>query len=77
MKVQIYSQWMEDVFIPVRVKQFTKAARLMGHTNFQDYAEHHDVVGLASADRKSAEYLAVAEWLDSRENDINMAVGVA
>ena len=49
----------------------------MGHTNFQDYAEHHDVVGLASADRKSAEYLAVAEWLDSRENDINVAAGVA
>ena len=77
MKVQIYSQWMEDVFIPVRVKQFTKAAKLMGHNNFQDYAEHHDVVGLAPVDCKSAEHLAVAEWLDSRENDSNVAAGVA
>ena len=37
MKVQIYSQWMEDVYIPVRVKQFTKAAKLVGSSSFVDY----------------------------------------
>ena len=37
MKVQIYSQWMEDVYIPVRVKQFTKAAKLAGKANFMQY----------------------------------------
>lgn len=29
-KVQIYSQWMEEVYVPVRVRQFAKAAKLMG-----------------------------------------------
>jgi hypothetical protein len=76
MKVQIYSQWMEDVYIPVRVKQFTKAAKLMGHDGFRAYAEGHDVVDLHHADRKSDERQVVAEWLDNREND-NVATGVA
>ena len=76
MKVQIYSQWMEDVYIPVRVKQFTKAAKLMGHDGFKAYAEGHDVVDLHHADRKSDERQVVAEWLDNREND-NVATGVA
>lgn len=76
MKVQIYSQWMEDVFVPVRVKQFTKAAKLMGHSSFREYADQ-DVVGLNLTDRKSAEHQAVAEWLDSRANDNNVAEGVA
>ena len=43
MKVQIYSQWCEDVFVPARVKQFSKAARLMGCTGFQEYAQQHDL----------------------------------
>ena len=76
MKVQIYSQWMEDVYIPVRVKQFTKAAKLMGHDGFRAYAEGHDVVDLHHADRKSDERQVVAEWLDNREND-NVATSVA
>ena len=76
MKVQIYSQWMEDVYIPVRVKQFTKAAKLMGHDGFKAYAESHDVVDLHHADRKSDERQVVAEWLDNREND-NVATSVA
>ena len=76
MKVQIYSQWMEDVYIPVRVKQFTKAAKLMGHNGFKAYAEGHDVVDLAQADRKSDERQVVATWLDNREND-TVAKGVA
>ena len=29
MKVQIYSQWMEEVYVPVRVRQFAKAAKLL------------------------------------------------
>ena len=28
-KVQIYSQWMEEVYVPVRVRQFAKAAKLL------------------------------------------------
>ena len=76
MKVQIYSQWMEDVYIPVRVIQFTKAAKLMGHDGFRASAEGHDVVDLHHADRNSDERQVVAEWLDNREND-NVATGVA
>jgi len=49
----------------------------MGHTGFKAYAENHDVVGRTLSDRKSAEYQAVAEWLDSREIDNNVAEGVA
>lgn len=76
MKVQVYSQWKEEVFIPVRVKQFTKAAKLMGHSNFREYADQ-DVVGLNLADRKSAEHQAVAEWLDNRANENNVTESVA
>ena len=53
MKVQIYSQWMEDVFIPARVKQFTKAAKLLGCQSFAAYA------GEGSDERS-----AVGQWLD-------------
>ena len=66
MKVQICSQWMEEVFIPVRVKQFTKAAKLMGHSDFKAYAGGQDMVDLVQMGRKSAERQVVAEWLDSR-----------
>lgn len=75
MKVQICSQWMEEVFIPVRVKQFTKAAKLMGHSDFKAYAGGQDVVDLVQMGRKSAERQVVAEWLDSR--GIDGAAGVA
>ena len=67
MKVQIWSQWMEEVFIPVRVKQFTRAAKLMGLQSFQAYAGGQDTVDLVQMDRKSMERQVVAEWLDSRE----------
>ncbi|MBP3781133.1 MAG: hypothetical protein ILA30_05670 [Selenomonas sp.] len=67
MKVQICSQWMEEVFIPVRVKQFTRAAKLMGLQSFQAYAGGQDTVDLVQMDRKSMERQVVAEWLDSRE----------
>jgi hypothetical protein len=53
MKIQIYSQWMEDVFIPARVKQFTKAAKLLGCQSFAAYA------GEGSDERS-----AVGQWLD-------------
>ena len=66
MKVQICSQWMEEVFIPVRVKQFTKAAKLMGHSDFKAYAGGQDMVDLVQMGRKSAERQVVAEWLDGR-----------
>ena len=39
MKMKIYSQWMEDVYIPVRVGQLTKAAKLLGKKSFVSYAE--------------------------------------
>ena len=38
MKVRVYSQWLEEVEVPVRTKQFTKAARLMGHADFASFA---------------------------------------
>ncbi|MCR5756773.1 MAG: hypothetical protein K6F95_02560 [Selenomonas sp.] len=66
MKVQICSQWMEDVFIPVRVKQFTKAAKLLGHSDFSAYAGGQDLADLVQMGRKSTERQVVAEWLDSR-----------
>ncbi|SDP67524.1 hypothetical protein [Selenomonas ruminantium] len=76
MKVQICSQWMEEVFIPVRVKQFTKAAKLMGHRDFKAYAGGQDMVDLVQMGRKSAERQVVAEWLDSRGID-GVTAGVA
>ena len=66
MKVQICSQWMEEVFIPVRVKQFTKAAKLMGHSDFKAYAGGNDMDDLVQMGRKSVERQVVAEWLDGR-----------
>ena len=76
MKVQICSQWMEEVFIPVRVKQFTKAAKLMGHSDFKAYVGGQDMVDLVQMGRKSAERQVVAEWLDSRGID-GVTAGVA
>ena len=58
MKIQIYSQWMEDVFIPARVKQFTKAAKLTGCRSFVAYA------GEAGHDNCMDERAAVGQWLD-------------
>jgi len=66
MKVQICSQWMEEVFIPVRVKQFTKAAKLLGHSDFKAYAGGNDMDDLVQMSRKSVERQVVAEWLDGR-----------
>lgn len=66
MKVQIFSQWMEEVFIPVRVKQFTKAAKLLGHSDFKEYAGGNDMDDLVQMGRKSAERQVVADWLDGR-----------
>ena len=53
MKMQIYSQWMEDVFIPARVKQFSREAKQMGCQSFAAYAGE-------SSDERSA----VGQWLD-------------
>ena len=69
MKVQIYSQWMEDVYIPVRVKQFTKAAKLLGYSGFQTYAVNHDMVDLVQPSQKLTEREVVASWLDNRANE--------
>lgn len=66
MKVQIYSQWMEDVYIPVRVKQFTKAAKLVGSSSFVEYAADHDMLSVVA---RGSEREAVVEWLDSRTTE--------
>ncbi len=66
MKVQIYSQWMEDVYIPVRVKQFTKAAKLVGSSSFVEYAADHDMLSVVARGVECSEREAVVEWLDSR-----------
>jgi len=76
MKVQICSQWMEEVFIPVRVKQFTKAAKLMGHSDFKAYAGGNEMDDLVQMGRKSFERQVVAEWLDGR-GVAGAAAGVA
>ena len=66
MKVQIYSQWMEDVYIPVRVRQFTKAAKLVGSSSFVEYAADHDMMSVVSRGEECSDRQAVVEWLDSR-----------
>ena len=66
MKVRVYSQWMEEVEVPVRTKQFTKAARLMGHADFASFAAADDRVGRDRKTAKSSDQQAVAEWLDRR-----------
>ena len=64
MKVRVYSQWMEEVEVPVRTKQFTKAARLMGHADFASFAAADDRVGRDRETAKSSDQQAVAEWID-------------
>lgn len=69
MKVRAYSQWMEEVEVPVRTKQFTKAARLMGHADFASFAAADDRGGRDRKTAKSSDQQAVAEWLDCRVVD--------
>ena len=69
MKVRVYSQWMEEVEVPVHMKQFTKAARLMGHADFVSFAAADDRVGRDRKTAKSSDQQAVAEWLDCRVVD--------
>ena len=69
MKVRVYSQWMEEVEVPGRTKQFTKAARLMGHADFASFAAADDRVGRDRKTAKSSDQQAVAEWLDCRVVD--------
>ncbi|MDY6268003.1 MAG: hypothetical protein SPL39_03385 [Selenomonadaceae bacterium] len=66
MKIKTYSQWMEEKVVPVRTKQFTKAAKLMGHQNFHSFAAADDKVGRDQKTAKSSDQQAVAEWLDCR-----------
>lgn len=68
MKVQVYSQWMEEVYVPVRVKQLTKAAKLMGCQGFgaykgeaQDKATHE------------TERLAASKWLVGDAAEVSCA----
>ncbi len=68
-KVQIYSQWMEEVYVPVRVRQFAKAAKLMGKS-FEQYAAADDV----KADK--ADEHELVGWLSKRSAAI-AAEGVA
>ena len=72
-KVQIYSQWMEEVYVPVRVRQFAKAAKLMElmGKSFEQYAAADDV----KAD-KADEHELVESWLSKRSAAI-AAEGVA
>ena len=57
MKMEVSSQWQDGVVkVHARVRQFTKAAKVLGNADFRDYA------GLESARNDEA---AVDEWLDS------------
>ncbi|WP_432646351.1 hypothetical protein [Mitsuokella sp.] len=60
MKIQIYSQWMEEVYVPVRVRQFGKAAKLMGKS-FAEYAAGSDVKV-----KEADEHELVEKWLNKR-----------
>lgn len=72
MKMRIYSQWMEDVYIPVRVKQFSRAAGLLGKSSFASYMTESDfLLNGFDSDRE-----AVAEWLD-RQDSLGKLVDVA
>ncbi|MGO5130358.1 hypothetical protein [Mitsuokella jalaludinii] len=74
MKVQIYSHWCEDVFVPARVKQFSKAARLMGCTGFQEYAQQHDLKEAEVLDEREL----VGRWLAKNTGEVPVkAEGVA
>ena len=68
MRIQIYSQWMEDVFIPARVKQFTKAAKLSGCRNFTAYAAE------AGHEASLSERAAVGRWLDRSYEQVEESV---
>lgn len=56
MKLQIVSKW-GGIFIPSRVRQFTRAAKLCGKNNFREYA------GIITA---RSERAAIDEWLDGK-----------
>ena len=73
MKVQIFSQWNEEVFVPARVKQFSKAARLVGCAGFQDYAEQHDMKAADVLDEREL----VSRWLDKNASAAAKAEGAA
>ena len=60
LKVQIYSQWMEEVYVPVRVRQFAKAAKLMGKS-FEEYAAASDVKADEADERQLVE-----TWINKR-----------
>ncbi len=57
MKMEVSSQWQDGVIkVHARVRQFSKAAKVMGNANFRAYA------GLEAA---KDDETAVDEWLDS------------
>ena len=57
MKMEISSQWQEgNVRVHARVRQFTKAARMLGYADFRGYA------GIEAAE---SDAMAIGEWLDS------------
>ena len=76
MKVKTYSQWAEEIYVPVRSKQFIKAAKLLGHQTFSGFAAADGRVGRGGKTAKSSDQQAVAEWLDSRVVE-KVDVGVA
>ncbi len=57
MKMEVSSQWQDGIVkVHARVRQFTRAAKVCGNSDFREYA------GLEAAD---TEEIAVDEWLDS------------
>lgn len=56
MKIQIYSQWNKEAYAHARVKQFSKAAKLLGESDFCSYAVKRG----AEADSNRE---AVASWV--------------
>ena len=57
MKMEVSSQWQDGVVkVHARVRQFSKAAKIMGHADFREYS------GLEAAKNDET---AIDEWLDS------------
>jgi len=57
MKMKIDSKWLSTVYIPARVRQFTKAAKLSGKRSFAEY-RHGSVADLHT------ERNVVEQWVE-------------
>lgn len=78
MKVAIDSQWNEAAFIPARIKQFTKAARLLGSSSFAAYYFSRTGSGLVDESTDHAlERRVVGQWIQRNRDAVGRQGQVA